>query len=57
MPRFGSSHILAASLRANDLTPRSSEPRPTLMRSVSVVSSSSLQRRALPGAVAELESR
>ena len=39
------------------LTMRCSEPRPGPMRSFRVVGSSSLQRRALSGAVADLESR
>jgi hypothetical protein len=39
------------------LTMRCSEPRPAPMRSFDVVSSSSLQSRALSGAVADLVSR
>ena len=40
-----------------DLTGRCSEPRPAPMRSFRVTSSSTLQPRALPGAVADLVSR
>ena len=39
------------------LTRRCSEPRPAPMRNFNVDSSSSLQRRALSGAVADLVSR
>ncbi len=41
----------------NHLTKRCSEPRPAPMRSFRVISSSSLQPRALSGAVADLVSR
>ncbi len=41
----------------NRLTMRCSEPRPALMRSLCVVTSTSLQPRAVSGAVADLESR
>jgi hypothetical protein len=44
-------------IHANRLGRRCSEPRPARMRSFRVVSSSSLERRALSGAVVDLVSR